>query len=129
MAHYDRAGVTQFFIALAEGHGSAVRPFMRAYRITTCEELRIADRYPFGVNAATKMRRRYQDPDEWVVMVDLDEFVEFPKPVFDIIADAQKEGPTSFRRLCTIALVQMANPIASTPHRTYQHFSPSKLDL
>ena len=28
LAHYDRAGVTQFFIAVAEGHGSAVRPFM-----------------------------------------------------------------------------------------------------
>ncbi len=43
------------------------------------------------MNAATEMRRRYQDPDEWAVMVDLDEFVEFPKPIFDIIADAQKE--------------------------------------
>jgi len=75
------------------------------------------------------MRRRYQDPDEWAVMVDLDEFVEFPKPIFDIIADAQKEGPTSFKRLCTIALVQMASPAASTPHRIYQHFFPSKLDL
>ena len=52
----------------------------------------VADKYPFGVNAATEMRRRYQDPDEWAVMVDLDEFVEFPKPIFDIIADAQKEG-------------------------------------
>jgi len=92
LAHYDRAGATQFFIAVAEGHGSAVRPFMPAYRITICEELGVADKYPFGVNAATEMRRRYQDPDEWAVMVDLDEFVEFPKPIFDIIADAQKEG-------------------------------------
>jgi Glycosyl transferase family 2 len=92
LAHYDRAGVTQFFIAVAEGHGSAVRPFMRTYRITICEELGVADNYPFGVNAATEMRRRYQEADEWAVMVDLDEFVEFPKPIFDIIGDAEKEG-------------------------------------
>ena len=34
LAHYDRAGVTQFFIAVAEGHGPAIRPFKPAYRIT-----------------------------------------------------------------------------------------------
>jgi len=92
-------------------------------------ELGVADKYPFGVNAATEMRRRYQDPGESAVMVDLDEFVEFPKPIFDIIADAHKEGPTSFKRLCTIALVKMASPAASMPHQIYRHFFLSKLDL
>ena len=92
LAHYDRAGVTEFFIAVAKGHGSAVRQLTPAYRITLCEELAVADKYPFGVSAATEMRKRYQDPGEWAVVVDLDEFVEFPKPVFDIIADAEKEG-------------------------------------
>jgi hypothetical protein len=92
LAHYDRAGVTEFFIAVTEGHESAVRQFISAYQITLCEDLAVADKYPFGVNAATEMRKRYQDPSEWAVVVDLDEFVEFPKPVFDIIADAEKEG-------------------------------------
>jgi hypothetical protein len=92
LAHYDRAGVTQFFIAVAQGYESGVRPFTPAYRITICEDLEVADKYPFGVSAATEMRRRCQDADEWAVVVDLDEFVEFPKPIFDIIADAEKEG-------------------------------------
>jgi hypothetical protein len=91
LAHYDRAGVTEFFIAVADGYGSAVRQFTPAYRITLCEELGVADKYPFGVNAATEMRKRYQDPDEWAVVVDLDEFIEFPKPIFDIIAGAENE--------------------------------------
>ncbi len=89
LAHYDRAGVTQFFIAVAEGHGSSVHARLSDHDLRRAG---VADKYPFGVNAATEMRRRYQDPDEWAVMVDLDEFVEFPKPIFDIIADAQKEG-------------------------------------
>jgi len=92
LAYYDRAGVTEFFIAVTEGHGLAVCQFMPAYRVTLCEELGVADKYPFGVNAVTKMRNRYQDPSEWAVVVDLDEFVDFPEPVFDIIADAEKEG-------------------------------------
>jgi hypothetical protein len=92
LAHYQRAGVTEFFIAVAGDLGSAVRQFMPTYPITLCEELGVADNYPFGVNAATEMRKRYQDPGEWAIVVDLDEFIEFPKPVFDIIADAEKEG-------------------------------------
>ena len=91
LAHYDRAGVTQFFIAVADGHGAAVRQFMPTYDITLCEDLGVADKYPFGVNAATEMRARYQRPDEWAVMVDLDEFVEFPRSIFNIIADADQE--------------------------------------
>jgi hypothetical protein len=92
LAHYDRAGVTEFFIAVAPGYRGAVDRFMCIYRITLCEELGVADKYPFGVNAATEMRKRYQDPAEWAVVVDLDEFIEFPKRVFEITADAEKEG-------------------------------------
>jgi Glycosyl transferase family 2 len=91
LAHYDQAGVTEFFIAVAEGHVLAVRQLMPAYRITVGEELGVADKYPFGVTAATEMRRRYQDPDEWAIVVDLDEFIEFPRPVFEIVAAAEKE--------------------------------------
>jgi hypothetical protein len=64
LAHYDRAGVTKFFIAVAQGHGPAVRQFMAAYQITLCEELGVVDKYRFGVNAATEMRKRRQDPHE-----------------------------------------------------------------
>jgi len=34
LAYYDRAGVTEFFISVTEGHGLAVRQFMPAYRVT-----------------------------------------------------------------------------------------------
>ena len=92
LAHYDRAGVTEFFIAVAGDLGSAVRPLMSAYQITLCEGLGVADQYPFGVNATTETRRRYQNADEWALVVDIDEFVEFPRPIAEIIAAAEAEG-------------------------------------
>src|SRR5438067_9657434 len=92
LAHYDRAGVTEFFIAVAAGYEPDVRQFTPAYRITLCQQLGVADKYPFGVNAATEMRKRYQGAAEWAFVVDLDEFIEFPKPIFEIIADAEKQG-------------------------------------
>jgi Glycosyl transferase family 2 len=92
LAHYRHVGVTEFFIAVAGELGSAVRPFMSQFHITVCEDLGVADQYPFGVNATTEMRRRYQAADEWAIVVDIDEFVEFPSPIDDIIAAAAAEG-------------------------------------
>jgi hypothetical protein len=65
LAHYQRAGVAEFFIAVAGDLGSAVRQFMPTYPITLCEALGVADNYPFGVNAATEMRKRYLRSGEW----------------------------------------------------------------
>ncbi len=92
LAHYGRAGVTEFFIAAAGDLGSAVRPFMSEYQITLCEDLGVSDQYPFGLNATIEMRRRHQKADEWALVVDIDEFVEFPKPIGDVIAAAEAEG-------------------------------------
>jgi len=78
LAHYGRAGVTDFFIAVAGDLGSAVRPFISRYQITLCEDLEVADRYPFGVSATTEMRRRYQS---------------------DIIAAAEAEGANVVRAI------------------------------
>ena len=99
LEHYGRAGVTEFFIAVAGDLGSAVRPFMSQYHITLCEDLGVADRYPFGVSATTEMRRRYQKANEWAIVVDVDEFVEFPGPISDIIAAAEAEGANVVRAI------------------------------
>jgi Glycosyl transferase family 2 len=92
LAHYARVGVTKFFIAVAEDFGSAVRPLMSDYDIILCEDLGVADQYPFGVNATTEMRRRYQKANEWALVVDIDEFVEFPCSIDHIIGAAEAEG-------------------------------------
>ena len=45
-----------------------------------------------GAEAVTKMREIAQGAEEWVVIVDLDEFVEFPEPVTDLVEKAEAEG-------------------------------------
>ena len=38
------------------------------------------------------MREIAQGPEEWAVIVDLDEFVEFPEPVIDFAGKVEAEG-------------------------------------
>jgi hypothetical protein len=45
-----------------------------------------------GTAAVTEMRRRYQADDEWVVIVDLDEFVDFREPIDAITSTADLEN-------------------------------------
>src|SRR5262245_52976863 len=99
LEHYRRVGVTEFFVAVAGDLGSGVRPFMSQYDVTLCEDLGVADRYPFGLNATIEMRRRYQKANEWAIVVDVDEFVEFPGPICDIIAAAEAEGANVVRAI------------------------------
>jgi len=99
LEHYRRVRVTEFFVAVAGDLGSGVRPFMSQYDVTLCEDLGVADRYPFGLNATIEMRRRYQKANEWAIVVDVDEFVEFPGPIYDIIAAAEAEGANVVRAI------------------------------
>ena len=45
-----------------------------------------------GAEAVTKMREIAQGAEEWVVIVDLDEFVEFPEPVTALVEKVEAEG-------------------------------------
>jgi len=72
---------------------------MSQYNVTLREDLGVAERYPFGVSATTEMRRRYQKANEWAIVVDVDEFVEFPGPISDIIAAAEAEGANVVRAI------------------------------
>jgi hypothetical protein len=97
LRHYTRAGITEFFIAVPPGFEPAAAPFIDRYRITLCKGLDVADSLLTGTAAVSEMRRRYQRDDEWVVIVDLDEFVEFPEEVAAIVAAADKAGANVVR--------------------------------
>src|SRR5260370_30341041 len=92
LAHYGRAGVTEFFIAVAGDLVSAVRPFMSQYQITLCQDLGVSDQYPFGVNAAPEARPRYQKPEDGALVVDIDDFVASPRPVDVVVPVAGSEA-------------------------------------
>jgi hypothetical protein len=89
--HYDRYGITEFFVAASPGFVSTVKGFMGRYRITLFEGLDVGDSVLGGTAAVTEMRRIYQQSDEWVVIVDLDEFVEFTPNIYHFISTAEQE--------------------------------------
>ena len=47
---------------------------------------------PAGRKPSRRMRELAQGPEEWVVIVDLDEFVEFSEPVNDLARKVEVEG-------------------------------------
>jgi hypothetical protein len=94
--HYTRAGITQFFIAAGPAFTDAVNQYKSAYNITLFQDLDVAESL-FGTSSISIMRNDYQDIDEWVVIVDLDEFVEFTDNIYTIIANAEKTGATVVR--------------------------------
>jgi hypothetical protein len=97
LRHYDRAGVTEFFIAVSAQLRTAPAPFLSQYRIEVCEGLDVDDSLLAGSRAVSEMRKRYQSDDEWVVIVDLDEFVEFDSEISCITTAADEMGANVVR--------------------------------
>ena len=106
MAHYRRAGVSEFFIAV-DPSLIAVDPSLKAtaakfqstYNLTIFDDLDVADSFIGGASAVTEMRRRHQGASEWAVFVDLDEFVEFPIEIGDILDLAEQEQANVVRAI------------------------------
>src|SRR5437764_1476267 len=78
LTHYRRLGVTQFFVAVSEPFQNSVRRHAGSEEVTVYTKLDVSDTVIGQVSAATEMRRQHQQPTEWVIVVDLDEFVELP---------------------------------------------------
>jgi hypothetical protein len=97
LAHYHKAGVTEFFIAVNDRFRSTVAGYSTSYNVTIFDELDVSDTVIGEVSAVTELRHRHQGPDEWVIIVDLDEFVEFPKNLDDIIKHAEGENANVVR--------------------------------
>ena len=91
LRHYQRRGITEVFIASSPAFAPTARDFVNEYRITLVEGLDVADSFLGGSAAVTEMRKIYQQDDEWVVIVDLDEFVEFTPDIHAVVAAAERE--------------------------------------
>lgn len=90
--HYVRFGVTEFHLAVPSDLAKYVATVSRNYRVIQYNDLNVEGSFTGGVEAVTKMRELAQGPEEWVVIVDLDEFVEFPEPVIRLIRKIEAEG-------------------------------------
>jgi hypothetical protein len=71
--------------------------FKRMYNVTVYGHLDVANTVTGEVSAVTEMRRLQQNINEWIIIVDLDEFVEFPDPIPTILSRADAEGANVVR--------------------------------
>ena len=92
LGHYDRFGVTEFHIAAPAELANYIVNASSGYSVIQYNDLNVAGSFTGGAEAVTKMRELAQGPEEWVVIVDLDEFVEFPNRVTDLIGKVEAEG-------------------------------------
>lgn len=97
LRHYDRFGVTEFHIAAPPDLANYVAGVSRNHRTIQYNDFNVAGSFTGGVEALTKTRELAQGPEEWAVIVDLDEFVEFPEPVTGLVGKVEAEGGNIIR--------------------------------
>ncbi len=124
LEHYDRFGVTEFHIAAPPHLANTIADVSRNYRAIQYNDFNVAGSFTGGVEAVTKMRELAQGPEEWVVIVDLDEFVEFPEPVDrPRPRGSRPRAQISFAASCTIDLPSTVSLRLLTTTPTYLRFS------
>ena len=92
LRHYVRSGVTEFHVAAPQHLANSIDGASRNYKVIQYPGFDAAASFTGGAEAVTKMRELAQGPKEWVVIVDLDEFVEFSEPVNDLARKVEAEG-------------------------------------
>lgn len=95
LRHYRARGVTAFYIAVVAELRSEIERAARGHPVTLVHGLNVADSVA-GTAAVSEMRAAHQQPAEWVVIVDLDEFVECPS-LPDIAERAERAGANLVR--------------------------------
>src|SRR3954452_20436506 len=76
LEHYSKIGVDEFYIASAPEYAAVLQQFVPRYRLTVSLHLDVAESVFGGTQAVSSMRELHQSASEWVVIVDLDEFLE-----------------------------------------------------
>jgi hypothetical protein len=120
LRHYASAGVSDFYIVAPSELASEIAPLSSDYRITLCRtgfsELRESFRRGnIATDHMSAIRRRHQGEDEWVIIVDLDEFIEFDESLSSIIATADAEGANVVRGIMYDRLAADGQPADVKP--------------
>jgi Glycosyl transferase family 2 len=97
LRHYDSAGVTEFYIATSAECASEAKAVAGDYNVGLFEQFDVHDSLIGGNAAVTKMRRLHQAENEWSIIVDLDEFIEFSADIEHIISAVENEGANVVR--------------------------------
>ena len=123
LRHYVQFGVTEFHVAAPPHLADYVSLASLGYKVIQYNDFDVADSFTGGVDAVTRMRELSQGPEEWIVIVDLDEFVEFPKPLVDIVRKIEAEGEIWPAASCTIGLPSTVSRRALMTTPICRHYS------
>lgn len=98
LRHYANAGVRDFYIGVSDELEEEVARLASGYPVTLFRG-GVTNSYLWGQanDAIHQLRERYQRDDEWVLIVDLDEFVVFRESIPSVIAAAEAEGANVVR--------------------------------
>jgi hypothetical protein len=94
LKHYKSIGVTRFFVAVSAECRREVAQCTDGHPVTLFDDLDVTD--IAKTVAVSEMRRLHQGVDEWVVIVDLDEFLECRSPQ-SVAASADRAGANVVR--------------------------------
>jgi hypothetical protein len=92
LRHYLQFGITEFHVAAPSKLAQQIRRMSTGYKLFQYSGFDVAETVCGGISAVAGMRGVAQDADEWIVIVDLDEFVEFGESVQTIVKDVEGEG-------------------------------------
>ena len=91
LSHYTSFGVSEFHIAAPSRLADEVRCTSANHFVTLYTGFDVDDSVTGGTSAVSAMRDAAQVGDEWVVIVDLDEFVEFQGPIASLLPRVEAE--------------------------------------
>jgi hypothetical protein len=126
LKHYQKFGITEFHVAVPKHLADFVESASRGYNVRQYNDLDVADSFLGGSSAVTRMRNLFQSPDEWGVIVDLDELVEFPEPVSQIISKCEAEGANVARGIMLDRFSVDGQPTAFDDHSDLPSLFPIK---
>jgi Glycosyl transferase family 2 len=95
--HYARAGIDEFHMLAPSDSVGELSSLAPEYHITvsTIDWTAMSESFSRGDLATAvlgEVRAHHQADDEWVVILDLDEFVDFGGPIDTVIVRAEAEG-------------------------------------
>jgi hypothetical protein len=91
LSHYAGFGVSEFHIAAPPWLADETVRRSTGHAVTLYTAFDVDDSVTGGTLAVSGMRSAAQEQDEWVVIVDLDEFVEFDGPVAGLLPRVEAE--------------------------------------
>ena len=114
LKHYTRFGITEFHIAVPPELAEYVTEKSGGHAVHQYNDYEVASTVTGGVDAVTAMRMATQAPEEWVVIVDLDEFAEFGEPARDLALRVEASGSNVVRGIMYDRIAANGQPAGFT---------------